>query len=188
MSEQLSKLVIFEGVQGSGKTTAAGRLAVRGYVTLRGIPSGEDLAANKEWQNWRQSQAILEVVTSESGSMIALDRSIWSLVAYNIRKNPEHCHLLYKLGRNRFKKSLPEGTNCTLVILDSSPETVFAREEDRGDHFYLTPEDAMDEAKIYDWLVQRLEGDGFDVVRVCNDGISIDEFYDRVEQMAGITH
>jgi thymidylate kinase len=188
MKERNNRVLIIEGTQGSGKTTAAGHLATLGCKSFRGIPTGEELASNCEAQNWKQSNAIFEMAANDSdGSTAVLDRSVWSLVAYNIRKRPEHRSLIYELGKSMFKRRFCDETNCTLIFLETDPETSFCREDGHTIHSHRSLGEVSQEAQVYQWLVQNLEQDGFNVVRIPNNDISKEEFLNLVEQTAGIT-
>ncbi|MBP8591241.1 hypothetical protein KBI33_02085 [Candidatus Shapirobacteria bacterium] len=186
MKERRSQVLIIEGAQGSGKTTAAEHLSKIGCKLVGGIPSGQELVVNREVENWKQSIDILElVINSSDGSISVMDRSIWSLVAYNIRKKPDHRSLIYDLGKNMFERIMGGKTDYRIVFLESDPETSFSREYGRGTHFHRSVEEVSEEIQIYQWLMGKLERDGFNVVRIRNNGISTEEFLSLVEQSVG---
>lgn len=188
MKERNNRVLIIEGTQGSGKTTAVGHLATLKCEPLRGIPTGEELASNCEAQNWKQSNAIFEMAMNDSNrSIVVLDRSVWSLVAYNIRKNPEYRCLIYELGKSMFKRRFCNETNCTLIFLETDPETSFSREDGHTIYSYRSLEEVSQETEVYQWLVQNLKQDGFNIVRIPNNDISKEKFLSLVEQTAGIT-
>ncbi|MHA1466377.1 MAG: hypothetical protein ACTSQ2_14905 [Candidatus Heimdallarchaeaceae archaeon] len=187
MKERNNRVLIIEGTQGSGKTTAAGHLTTLGCKPFRGIPTGEELASNCEAQNWKQSNAIFEMAINDSdGSTTVLDRSVWSLVAYNIGKHPKHRCLIYELGKSMFKRRFCNETNCILIFLETDPEISFSREGGHTIHSYRSVEEVSQEAEVYQWLVQNLEQDGFNVVRIPNNDISKEEFLGLVEQAARV--
>ncbi|MGI6278578.1 MAG: hypothetical protein ACOYJ8_02100 [Patescibacteria group bacterium] len=183
MKERNSRVFIIEGVQGSGKTTAAEHLSEMGYKSFRGIPPAQELVVNREAENWRQSIDVLELATNGSdGSTSAMDRSIWSLVAYNIRKKPHHSSLIYELGKKIFERRMGKGICCTIVFLEIDPEISFYREGGHCVHSPRSIEDVSEEVRAYQWLMENLERDGFNVIRIKNSDISKEEFLSLVEQ------
>lgn len=188
MTETNRRVVIVEGMQGSGKTTAIGHLSQIGCKPFRGIPSGQELADNREVENWRQSMGILELAfSSADGSIAVMDRSIWSLVAYNIRMKPDHRTLIYKLGKQMFEKRLKEKSGCTIVFLEVDPNVSFAREDGQGIHSHRTIAEATKEAQVYRWLMESMERDGFNVIRIPNNDITLDEFRGLIEDVVRTT-
>ena len=183
--EKNSRIYIVEGVQGSGKTTATGYLSQKnGCRSFRGIPSGQELTNNCEAENWRQSMNIFELaLNSSNGITTIMDRSIWSLVAYNIGKKPD-CHLLiYGLGKRMFDRRLmKEEFGCTIVFLEVNPSLSFQREDNSGFHSRGSIEEVIVETQVYSWLMEKLERDGYDVIRVKNNDVSKREFLGLVEQ------
>jgi len=167
------KIILVEGPQGSGKTTAVNHLSELGYIPIRGIPDGDELSTNREVENWKRCCGIYEdCLSSTNGKTVAMDRSIWSLVAYNIRKKPEQRELIYRLGRNIFQRRLTGFTSPTLLFLEADPETCYGREDHKGRHSLLSPEQSCQEVEVYGWLAGQLERDGFVVRRLVNSGIS----------------
>jgi len=188
MKERNSQVFIIEGVQDSGKTTATEHLSQIGCKSFRGIPSGQELAANREVENWRQSIAIFELATKSSDESIAvMDRSIWSLVAYNIRKRPNYRSLIYKLGKKMFERRLCKGIDCAIVFLEIDPEISFSRKDGHGIHSHQSLEEAAEETQVYQWLMENLERDGFNIIRINNNDIPREEFLNLVEQTINTT-
>jgi thymidylate kinase len=188
MKERNSRVFIIEGVQGSGKTTAVEHLSEIGCKSFRGIPSGQELVVNREAENWKQSIAILELATNSSdGSTSVMDRSIWSLVAYNIRKKPHYSSLIYELGKKMFERRMSKGISCTIVFLEIDPEISLCREDSCSVHSLRSVKDVSEEVRVYQWLMENLEKDGFNVIRIKNSNISKEEFLDLVEQTVNTT-
>jgi hypothetical protein len=188
MRERNNRVIIVEGVQGSGKTTASEHLAQIGCVSFRGIPSGEELTANSEGENWRQSMVIFErAIEASEGLGSVMDRSIWSLVAYNIGRKPAHRSLIYNLGKKMFERRLDGKINCAVVFLEVNPEISFYREDGRGVHSHRLVEDVYKESQVYQWLMENLERDGFNVIHIKNNDIPREEFLDLVERVAVTT-
>lgn len=183
MKERNSQVFIIEGMQGSGKTTAAEHLSQIGCKSFRGIPSKRELVDNREVENWRQSIGIFELATNSSdGSITVLDRSIWSLVAYNIRMKPNHRSLIYELGKRMFERRLCEEPDCTIIFLEVDPKVSFCREDGHSIHSHRSVEKAAEEEQVYQWLMENLERDGLNVIRIVNSGISREKFLGLVEQ------
>lgn len=183
MKERSSQVFIIEGTQGSGKTTATEHLSRIGCRTFRGIPVGQELIDNREVENWQQSMNIFELaVNNPSGSIAVMDRSIWSLVVYNIRMKPGCRSLIYGLGKRMFERRLSEKSNCAIVFLETDPQISFDREDEGGIHSHKSIEEIAEEAEVYQWLMENLERDGFNVIRISNNDIPKEEFLDLVGQ------
>lgn len=189
MIEKNRRVIIVEGMQGSGKTTAIGHLSQIGCKPFRGIPSGQELIDNREVENWRQSMGIFELtINGTDGSIAVMDRSIWSLVAYNIRMKPNHRSLIYNLGKQMFEKSLGKKSDCTIVFLEIDPNVSFRREDGQGIHFHRSIAEATKEAQVYLWLMESMEKDGFNIIRIPNNDITIKEFLGLVEDVVNTTN
>lgn len=181
MVERQIKLVMFEGPQGSGKTTASLFLSENGYKNSRGIPLGEQLVLNCESENWRQSLKFLQE-TVESDDNFTMDRSIWSLVVFNMRKKPDNGQLIYNLGKSLFQRRIGN-TNYRIAILVSRAEECLGREEKNSIVAIRDIEEAQEEVDAYDTLAHCLEKDGLKVARINNSGISKEEFLASLEQL-----
>jgi thymidylate kinase len=171
MVERKGSVVMIEGIQGSGKSTTAKGLAnLVGVASERGIPTGGDLFANKEVDNWLGSLSVL--IASCSDGDVVLDRCFLSLLAYNIRKKPRERELLYRIGEPLFRRRMDIDKNL-IVFLDIDPEVCHEREDGCGMHSINSLEDSQKEAEVYRWLMSKLEDDGYRVLRITQG--SIDE-------------
>lgn len=188
MKERNSRVLIIEGVQGSGKTTAAKHLSEIGCELFRGIPSGQELIENREAENWKQSVAVLGLaINGPDGSISVMDRSIWSLVVYNTKKTPRHSSLIYKIGKEMFKRKIGEGVDCVIVFLEIEPKISFYREDSHGVHSSRSVRDVSEEILVYQQLMDNLERDGFNVIRIENSNIPEEKFLGLVEQTVKTT-
>ena len=160
------ELIIFEGPQGVGKTTSTQYLTDRGFILERGIPTGQELMSNGSLQNWRSSIDLLNQPTGPSTRV--LDRCLWSIVAFNQRLKPNQSELIYRLGREAFKRALGN-RNYALVFIDSTAEECYLRKSaDSGVMRFTSFDQYVEEITIYRNLYQRLADDGFPVTQLIN--------------------
>lgn len=167
-------IVIFEGAQGSGKTSATQCFSENGYKKVRGIPTGPELLQNSEAQNWRQSCLILTKV-AENGDFHALDRSLVSLIAFNMRKRPKEEDLIYNLGVSMFRRSV-NGKSYCVVAINAKADECLTREDKASVVAIGSLEEAQREVETYSRLVEKLRTDGLNIISVDNTGVSKEEF------------
>lgn len=170
MSLSKGEVVIFEGPQGSGKTTCTDFFESRGYVKVRGIPEGEELIRNSNLQNWDRTTSILKDHLDYSGGRIVMDRSILSLIAFQMRKRPTDSKFFYDLGRNNLCRTL-SGINYRVVFLAGDPSQQYERNmADTTPAALKSFTEYLEEGDTYDLLFQRLYGDNFNVKKLVNKG------------------
>lgn len=181
MSEKQSKLAFIEGPQGVGKTTAAEFAKTLGFRPIRGIPTREKLIVNTEIQNWTDSLRILDELAKEIIPIVT-DRSLWSLVAFNMRKKPYTSDLIYNLGSNLLKRRV-NGINHKVIIILSSADICLTRADPNNPISITDINEANQEIQTYLKLLERLKEDGFDVYEVCNSGITKKQFLEHIEDI-----
>lgn len=179
MVENKVNLAFMEGPQGAGKTLATEFATKLGYKSVRGIPSGEKLIKNTTSQNWYESLEILERLANEGVSYVS-DRSFWSLVVFNMRKQPNLAESYYALGSKMFRKRI-DGIDHKVIVIVSTPETCISRANPDSPVAITKIDESAQEIKAYNELLIRLRGDGFNAVPIHNVGISKEEFLKQIE-------
>lgn len=163
------RIVLFEGPQGSGKTSAANYLKNHGYQINRGIPPAEFLVKNSPIKNWLESILLLEDVINNNRYSV-FDRSLWSLVAFHMQRNKNWAHLFFNLGVDYFTTTLVT-TSTQLVFLDSSAENCMERNRDDKTLVSLSSlEEYKRECDTYNQLKDRLTNRGVKVNTIENNG------------------
>lgn len=181
MKEGQPKIVIFEGAQGSGKTSATRFLEERGYRVVRGIPTGEQLLTNKGIDNWKQSIEIFRKV-SKDDSPLTMDRSLISLIAYGMRVKPPAAELIYRVGSAIFQRCAV-GLDYCLIILNCTPQDSLSRENQSSIVAIGSLDNAQKEINIYKSLMQRLKADSFAVHLLNNSGLPKEDFFDAIDNI-----
>lgn len=178
------KVLIFEGVQGSGKTSAVAHLSRLGHLSMRGIPTNQELEKNRRAESWKRSLEIFELsMNRENGNVVALDRSLWSQIAYMIRLNPKRRTLIYSLAKEIFQRRTMNNPEYAIVFLDVSPEISYGREERTSLGSRASAEEVVREVEVYQWLMKNLKRDGFNIIRIPNDSITEEEFKEKLRQL-----
>lgn len=172
------KIVFIEGPQGSGKTTIASYVEKLGYRLARGIPVSDRLIANSEKQNWEESLVMLKMLLCEENPLV-MDRSIWSLAAFTMRKKPEHASLVYKIAKNMFCRRV-HGINYKVLILMSSAQECISRSNPASLLSIKSIKESEEEIYIYQRLFEKLKNDGIEICSIDNQNIPIEEFFERV--------
>lgn len=181
MKEGQPCLAFMEGPQGVGKSLAAEHVSSLGFKLTRGIPTGIKLTTNTNYQNWQESLKILEQIVEDKVPYVS-DRSFWSLVVYNMRKNPKDANILYNLGSKMFYKRI-NGTKYNIILLSASPEDCMDRADSNSPVAIKSLKEAEKEAAAYQEILQRLKADGFNVTTLKNEGISQEEFLKQIEKL-----
>lgn len=181
MIENKVNLAFMEGPQGVGKTVATEFAATLGYKPVRGIPNGESLIKNTTSQNWYESLEILEKMANE-GIPYVSDRSFWSLVVFNMRKQPENAESFYSLGSNMFRRRI-NGIDHKVIVILASPHECISRANPDSPVAITDINESEREIKAYHELLGRLKDDGFKAFPIYNEGISKQEFLKQIEAL-----
>lgn len=179
MKEGHPKVVIFEGAQGSGKTSATRFLGQDGYKIVRGIPTGQQLIINRGADSWKQSIEIFRNVSNDM-SPSTMDRSLVSLIAYGMRVKPHAAELIYRVGSSIFQRCTA-GIDYCLIILNCTPHDSLSREDQISVMAIDSLDNAQKEIDTYKLLMLRLKADGFTVHLLNNSGITKEHFFEEIE-------
>lgn len=156
MRPQPYSSIILEGSQGAGKTTAATYLAQILEANLqRGIPQSELLKINSEPQNWQESYAVL--VQDQAEGITIFDRSLVSLIAYNMRTRPNYRELVYRLGASFLQRAVASTPHC-FVFLEATPEECLMRQNMNTVCALGNLDVIKEEIRIYSEIAERLRG------------------------------
>ena len=180
MIERQTSIAFIEGPQGAGKTTATKYAETLGFRTARGIPTGNRLIANTEAENWAESLSILNCLISDRIPTVT-DRSLWSLIVFNMRRKPDSAELVYKLGSSLIRRRLNGTNNKTLIIL-SPAATCISRANPNSPVSITDLNEENEEVKTYANLLERLKTDGFNTLSISNTGITKKEFLEQVKE------
>lgn len=181
MKPERSRLLFFEGAQGAGKTSAVKTLGESGAKCSRGIPQGEVLSKNSESENWLESLKNI-IHCRDEGGLFVIDRSIWSLVAYNMRKKPEQAELIFRLGSSFFSRYINE-EEYLIVIIDVDTDISIKRENKDGLKSRKNTSEAVAEIKTYRDLATRLTNEGFKVLVLNNNEDNLDLFAQKLRSL-----
>jgi len=182
LKESQPGLVVLEGPQGSGKTMVSNYLAEKNYNRLRGIPKTKELKSNTGVVSWLQAIQILSDGLDDYNQPCVLDRSIWSLVVFNMRMNPERADEYYEIGSRLFKRRTQNNKYC-LVIFEESLSSGLARIDLVKSLSINSAQDLDEEINLYRRLAVNLASDGFNVIGIDNDKTSKEELIQIVDRL-----
>lgn len=175
--EQTGLVIIFDGPQGSGKTTATNFLSDSlGYRGIRGIPEADSLQVNKLPQNWLYTHQTL--INNYKSDILIVDRCLWSFVSFESHKRG-HFELLYRLGLEQFRRTFNK-IDYTLILLASEPDKCIDRKKHKiSPYKWNTSKQVEDEVLRYDKLFANLRIDNVNVERLENNN-SLDSFFNNL--------
>lgn len=185
MGENL-KIVFVEGPQGSGKTTAASYIESFGYRLIRGIPTSNFLIENSERKNWEESLAILNKHMQDEKPFV-MDRSIWSLAVFMMRKRREYSNLVYRVAKNMFYRRMM-GTQYKVLVLLSPAHECIKRANPDSLLSLKNIRDVEDEIFAYQRLIDQLNYDGIEVCAIYNQNISLSDFFNRIARLLSVIY
>jgi len=181
MKELQPQMVFIEGPQGVGKSTAAEFLESLGYKLVRGIPTGERLTKNTVSQNWTESVSILDEAVRQKQPTV-MDRSVWSLVVFNMRKRPECSDLVYHIGSSMFQRGIGR-VSYNVITIFATPEECLRRANSDSPVSITNIDETKSEIDAYMKFLKQMKADNFEAIGVENIGISKEEFLSRVRSL-----
>lgn len=169
MIERKAGAVLIEGPQGTGKTSLTAEVPRHfpNIKTARGIPDNSYLINHREAEIWRET---LKIFNEGQDDCRVFDRSILSLVAYNLRKYPQAETLIFGLGLSYLNRIHQATPNILLLFIDAEVEKCLERQPVTRSGFKIhSPVEMKAEVEIYQRLANWLIGEGFMVERLQNN-------------------
>lgn len=162
-TESFCKIFI-EGPQGSGKSLLAEHISKSiGCELTRGIPTGEELKSLSNKEIWIATKEIANL----PGSRV-YDRSLLSLISYNIKKKPKFEDFLYSLGSRQIIQ-ISNKNMALWVFIESDVNTCWERQLE-GVHSIDSFKSMEEEVSVYGSLYSKLEksGNNLNLIKVRN--------------------
>lgn len=171
MVERKTGTVVVEGPQGVGKTSLVAEASrhLPEIKAARGIPNNAYLSSHRELEIWQETLRIFNDSQIDCDYRV-FDRSILSLVAYNLRKHPRAETLIFSLGLSYLNRMHQMTHSILLLLIDAEVEKCLERQPATKDSFKIcSPVEIEAEAKAYQRLAGWLVDEGFMVERLENN-------------------